>query len=250
MRRFSTAIRNSVVGFALFVAAWAVAALFFPAYVLPSPVAVGGNLDAIVDGAFLSHLAVTLYRVSAGFAVAFLLGTGAGLVAFVAQKTQHLNTLMMALQVVPGTILGIVFLLVFGVGDYTPIALVAFLTLPIVAVNTVNALGGRSEQLEGYLLAHGGSRAHLVRYLYLPTLVPTAQSNLTIGFGMALKIAILGEFIGAQSGVGYLLNVARVTFNMEEVFFYLLTVLLVTVCFQVAQSAFFTVFLEKYFYGE
>ena len=250
MRSFSTAIRNSVVGFALFVAAWAAAAPFFPAYVLPSPVAVAGNLGSYVDGAFLGHLAVTLYRVSAGFAVAFVLGTAAGLAAFVMRKTQHLNTLMMALQVVPGTILGIVFLLVFGVGDYTPIALVAFLTLPIIAVNTVNALGGRSEQLEGYLLASGGSRAHLVRYLYLPTLVPAAQSNLTIGFGMALKIAILGEFIGAQSGIGYLLNVARVYFKMEEVFFYLLTVLLVTVCFQAAQSGFFAVFLEKYFFGE
>jgi len=250
MRPFSTAIRNSLAGFGLFMAAWAAAALFFPAYVLPSPVAVMGNLGTYVDDGFLGHLGATLFRVSAGFAVAFFVGTGAGLAAFVAKKTQPLNTLMMALQVVPGTILGIVFLLVFGVGDYTPIALVAFLTLPIVTVNTVNALGARSEQLEGYLLASGGSRAHLVRYLYLPTLVPTAQSNLTIGFGMALKIAILGEFIGAQSGVGYLLNVARVTFHMDAVFFYLLTVLLVTVCFQVAQSAFFAAFLEKYFYGE
>jgi NitT/TauT family transport system permease protein len=232
------------------VALWAVAALFFPPYALPSPAAVVGNLGSYLDAEFLRHLGTTLYRVGVGFAMAFFAGTAVGVGAFALRKTQALNTLMIALQVVPGTILGIVLLLIFGVGSPAPIVLVATLTLPIVAVNTTNALARRDEALEGYLLASGGDRRDLVRYLYLPTLVPTAQSNLTIGFGMALKIAILGEFIGSQSGVGYLLNVARVYFDMEEVFFYLLVVLLVTLAFQIAQGAFFAALLEKYFYGE
>ena len=71
--------------------------------------------------------------------------------------------------------------------------------------------------LEQYLLSAGGSRRHLVRHLYLPALIPTFQSNLSLGFGLSLKVVILGEFIGAQEGLGYLLNVAAIHFDMKAV---------------------------------
>jgi ABC-type nitrate/sulfonate/bicarbonate transport system permease component len=63
-------------------------------------------------------------------------------------------------------------------------------------------------------------------------------------------VVVLGEFIGAQNGLGYLLNRARITFDMQEVFFYLLVLLSFTLVFQAAQSAFFSLFLQKYFYPE
>jgi NitT/TauT family transport system permease protein len=195
-------------------------------------------------------LALTLYRVVAGFAVAFLLGSAAGVLAFLARKTQHLSSLMLALEVIPGTILGIILLLALGLGSAVPIALAALLTMPAIAVNTANALSKKNVALEQYLVSGGAGRRELIKYLYLPTLVPTTQSNLNIGFGLAIKLVILGEFIGAQDGMGYLLNVARIYFNMKEVFFYLLVVVLVSALFQSAQSLLFTVSLRKYFFPE
>ena len=74
--------------------------------------------------------------------------------------------------------------------------------------------------------------------------------TLSIGFGLAVKLVILGEFIGAQDGIGYLLNVARIYFNMKEVFFYLSLVLVAAALFQAAQGLLFTLCLRKYFYPE
>jgi NitT/TauT family transport system permease protein len=111
-------------------------------------------------------------------------------------------------------------------------------------------LNKRNVALEHYLLSAGGTRRHLVKHLYIPALIPTFQSNLSLGFGLALKVVVLGEFIGAQEGVGYLLNVAAIHFDMKTVLFYLAVVLLLSALFETAQNFVFTVFLDKYFYPE
>jgi NitT/TauT family transport system permease protein len=237
-------------GLVLFFAAWFILALFFPAYIIPSPIAVFRDLTSYLPPNFWQHLALTLYRVLAGFVCALLLGSAIGILAFIFRKTQHLSSLMLTLEVIPGTILGIILLLALGLGSAVPIALATLLTLPAIAINTANALSKKNVALEQYLVSAGGGRRDLIRYLYLPALVPTSQSNLSIGFGLAIKLVILGEFIGAQDGIGYLLNVARIYFNMKEVFFYLTVVVVVSAVFQVLQGLLFSGSLRKYFYPE
>lgn len=247
---FFTAVRNNVVGLAILVGIWFVLALFFPDYILPSPGAVLAATPSFLNGALLQHLGVTLVRVAAGFTLAFGLGSALGILAFTLRLTVPLNSFMVALQVIPGAILGVILLLLLGIGSWVPIALVALLTLPTVAINTANALTKRSIALEHYLLSAGGTRRHLVKHLYVPALIPTFQSNLSLGFGLALKVVILGEFIGAQDGVGYLLNVAAIHFDMKTVLFYLAVILLLSALFEIAQNFGFSVFLKKYFYPD
>ena len=254
MKRLSThffiTIKNNAIGLFAFFMVWVIMALFFPPYVLPSPVTVLQDVPSHLNQDVVHHLAVTVLRVLSGFGLAFLLGTLFGILAFVTHLTEYVNTFMVSLQVIPGAILGILLLLVMGIGNGVPIALVAILTLPTIAINTANALTSKKVVLEQYLISAGGKKAHLVRYLYLPILIPTFQSNLSIGFGLAVKVVILGEFIGSQDGIGYLLNAARIYFNMKEVVFYLVIVLLFTALFEVTQSFLFNACFEKYFHPE
>ncbi len=245
-----TAVRNNVIGLALLVGIWSILALFFPRYVLPSPVEVLAATPTYLNGALLPHLGITLYRVALGFALAFGIGTVLGVLAFAAHLTEHLNSFMVALQVIPGAILGVILLLVLGIGNKVPIALVALLTLPTIAINTANALSKRNVALEQYLLSTGARRRHLIRHLYVPALIPTFQSNLSLGFGLSLKVVILGEYIGAQEGIGYLLNVAAIHFDMRTVLFYLVVVLLLSALFEIAQNVVFAISLKKYFYPD
>ncbi len=242
-------LRRNLVGFGLFLTAWAAAALFFPAYILPSPWAVLGSMPARLNPAFLHHLGLTLGRVGMGFGASFIIGTVLGIAGHLLNVTEQLRTVMSAQQVIPGTILGIIFLLLFGVGGGTAIALVGVLTLPLVAINTASGLAKTDPDLIEVLVSLGGGKCDLVRYLYLPTLLTSFQGTLTLGFGLALKVAILGEFVGAGDGLGYLLNVARVYFRMDEVFFYLFIVLLLTLAFQMLQSLIFSFGLRRYLEG-
>jgi NitT/TauT family transport system permease protein len=245
---FFTAVKNNAAGLLAFLVIWLLVALFFPPYILPSPVAVLQEIPSYLNRDIGHHLAVTVYRVLAGFGLALVLGTAFGILAFVTRLTARVNIFMVSLQVIPGTILGIVLLLAMGIGDGVPIALVAILTLPTIAINIAHALAKKKVALEQYLISAGGGKKHLVQYLYLPALIPTFQSNLSIGFGLSVKVILLGEFIGSQDGIGYLLNVARIYLNMKEVIFYLVLVLLFTALFETTQSFLFAVCLEKYFY--
>jgi len=247
---FFTAIKNNAIGLLVFFVIWLLVALFFPPYILPSPVTVFQDVLSYLNQDIGHHLAVTLFRVLAGFGLALSLGTVLGILAFVTNLTAWVNSFMVSLQVIPGMILGIILLLAMGIGDGVPIALVAILTLPTIAINTANALAKKKVALEQYLISAGGGKKHLVRYLYLPALVPTYQSNLSIGLGLSVKVVLLGEFIGSQDGIGYLLNVARIYFNMKEVIFYLAIVLLFTALFEATQSLLFAVCLERYFFPE
>ena len=248
LTRFSTAVRNSLAGLALLLAAWLVLSFFFPGYILPSPAQVLRASPTILDANFAPHLGQTMQRVLIGFLLAFGSGSALGILAFILHLTEHLNSFMVALQVIPGAILGIILLLLFGVGDWTPIALVALLTLPTIAINTANALARRDLSLEQYLLSAGARRRRLVRHLYLPALIPTIQSNLSLGFGLGMKVVVLGEFIGSQDGLGYLLNVAAIRFDMQAVLAYLCVVLVISALFEIGQSLGFSLFLTKYFY--
>lgn len=250
LTRFSTTVRNNLVGLAVLAALWILLAAGFPDYIFPSPWTVLRAAPAYLSPAFPNHLALTAYRAGVGFVIAFLGGSALGIAAFLLRLTAHLTSVMVALQVIPGIILGVIFLLLLGIGNHVPIALVAALTLPTVAINTATGLNKRSVALEEYLLSVGGGRGHLIRYLYMPTLIPTFQSNLSLGFGLSLKVVILGEFIGTQDGLGYLLNVAALRFNMSAVLFYLCVALLATTVFEIGQSLLFATLWGKYFYSE
>jgi ABC-type nitrate/sulfonate/bicarbonate transport system permease component len=68
--------------------------------------------------------------------------------------------------------------------------------------------------------------------------------------GLGLKVVVLGEFIGSQDGLGYLLNVARIYFQMDKVFFYLIVLLLFMVLYEFFINLIFVIFFQKYLYGE
>ncbi len=248
--RFSTTVRNNILGPALLIALWVLLARLYPRYIIPSPAAVLSAAPTLMTAALPHHLALTLGRVAAGLGLAFVLGSALGIGAYLLNLTESLNSLMGALQAIPGIILGVVFVLALGIGSQVPVALIAAMTLPTIAVNTGSGLARRNAGLEEYMRAAGAGKADLVRLLYLPTLVPTVQANLTLGFGLALKVVVLAEFIGAQDGLGYLLNIAALYFNMKEVLFYLCIVLLLTVAFEIAQSFVFRTYLARFFFPD
>lgn len=249
-RIFISSLLTEAVGILVILAVWGGVSLLYPPYIIPSPADVIAGISDYLPIDLAHHLVVTLGRIITGFLIAFVIGTAGGIVTVLVRADKPVNSLMVALQVVPGTILGVIFLLMFGIGNATPILLVAFLTLPTLAINTVNGLSKRKSTTEGYLRSIHATNWQLIRYSYLPALVPVLQSNLSLGMSMAVKVVVLGEFIGSQDGIGYLLNNARILFNMREVFFYLLVLMAFSLGFQALHTLVFTVSLKKYAYPE
>ena len=225
MTPFSASIRNSTAALAVFAGLWTLAASGFDSYVLPSPLTVLGEIPARCNPALWAHARATLLRVGLGYAAAMAMGTIAGVAAARLGAQQAMAGLLVLCQAIPGVILGVVLLLVCGPGHLAPVGLIVMLTTPLVAINTADRLAKADPLLEDVIRSFGGRTAQVIRDLYLPRLVPAIRTNATVGLVMATKVGLLGEFVASDRGIGYLLNVAKVYFDMPAVFFYLVLVL-------------------------
>ena len=245
---FTTSLKNEALGFALVIGVWAVVSGLYPSYIIPTPFEVISEASSYLPEDLLSQAGITLWRLLQGFGLALLLGVLITLAVHSVRAQKPAMSVMMAIQVIPGTILGVVFLLMFGLGGAAPVMMILVLVLPTVVISLIGGLEKRDRHLEQYLATLQAKPSLVLSHVLLPALVPAIQNSLSLGFSLAAKVVVLAEYIGAQDGLGYLLNRAQVTLNMKEVFFYLLLLLIFTLLFQAVQTAFFTTFFKKYSY--
>lgn len=191
-----------------------------------------GNPSGIIafffKGLFVTReLVVHLLWTLAGTLAAFILGSVTGILVgllFVAypKVEQFIDPIFAGLNALPRIALAPLFLLWFGLGIASKIALGFSLTFFIVLSSTV--AGARSVNSDHLMLADtlGASSTQIFRRITLPSAVPTVFSGLRLGLIYALLGVIAGEIIAAQHGLGQSLTFLAGTFQINGVFAVLL----------------------------
>ncbi|MDM8537868.1 ABC transporter permease subunit [Desulfobacterales bacterium HSG17] len=240
-----SSIKGQVLAFCVFMTIWSILSFFFEDYTIPAPLKVW---QYIKHNPFdlLIHFYISLKRVCIGFVISFLFGTVLGIGAYLLNRFAFMETTLVLFQVLPGTIIGIILLLLFGVGSWAPIALIIILTTPLIAIQTATAMSKTNLQLRQVIQSFGGGRRALTQDLYLPMLVPTFRANLSTGMVFSIKVVLLGEFIGSEDGIGYLLSVATIYFNMPAVFACLCLIVGSILLWQVGINVVYLVVFRKF----
>jgi len=206
---------SPLAGICVFLGVWEVAVWLFkvPAYLMPPP---SGVLEVFVKEfpKLVHHGWVTTYEMLLGFAMAVAIAVPLAIGITSSHRFDRFVTpQLLFFQVVPKVAIAPLFLVWFGVGA-TPKVLVAFLIsfFPIVIDA---AVGLRSMSSEMRDLAHsmGASRWQVFAQFRLPTSLPYLFSGLKVAATLAVAGAVVGEFVGADKGLGYLLLVTNS--NME-----------------------------------
>jgi len=188
----------------IFVVVWAV-----PAYLLPSPMAIG---RVFIDQLplLLSNGWITVYEMLAGYAMA----VGIALpLAIAITSSRRFNQLVMPsmlfFQIIPKVAIAPLFLVWFGVGA-TPKILVAFLIsfFPIV-IDAAVGLRSMSSEMMDLARSMGATRMQVFARFRLPTSLPYLFSGLKVAATLAIAGTVVGEFVGADRGLGYLLLVTN-----------------------------------------
>ncbi|MEA4811926.1 MAG: ABC transporter permease subunit [Anaerolineaceae bacterium] len=239
---------NELIGFGMLILLWAILSLFFPVYVIPSPLEIIKSIPEYLQPKLLEALWLSLYRVFLGFGASLFVATMLSLLLYRSKMGEWFGAMLQAFQILPAITVGVILVILFGIGSPTPIGLAFLMSLPILTLNTMQAIRSTASELSEYMDSISADTGSRFRYLLKPALVRITKSNLLLGFGLAIKIVIMGEFIGSQDGIGYLLNRARLVFNMKEVFFYLLLLLLVTLAFQGLVNLLYSGPLKRYAY--
>jgi NitT/TauT family transport system permease protein len=201
-----------------------------PPFILPPPEGVAGRfVSAWADGTIGPHLTTTLVEVALGFVV------GAGLALVVgyalarsAVVERLLSPYLVAAQATPILALAPLFALWFGSGLLSKVVICALIVFFPVAVATM--VGIRS--VDARLLELGRSlratRRQVLTTLEIPAALPNILGGMRVGVTLAVVGAIVGEWAGADRGLGVLINVARGSlFDTPLMFATLLTIALV-----------------------
>jgi NitT/TauT family transport system permease protein len=203
----------------------------------PMPSRIGTALaELFSDGRIWPHLEATfaaaLGGLALGIAAGILLGVAAALARFIAELLEPVMTLLNA---VPRVILAPLFVIWLGVGLASKVALSFILVAVLVFFTVFTGIRQVDRRLVERVVTLGGNRWALVRHVYLPSVASWVLGSLKIAVGFAFTGAVVGEFVAASRGLGYLLSFAQSTYNSALMFALILLILaVVLVIFGVA----------------
>ena len=194
-------------GVFVFLAIWQVGVMVYqvPAYLLPAPTVIARTfIDEFPR--LLYHGWITTYEMLGGYALAVGIALPLA-IAITSSKRfdEFVMPTMLFFQVVPKVAIAPLFLVWFGVGA-TPKVLVAFLIsfFPIV-IDAAVGLRSMSPEMNDLARSMGASRMQVFARFRLPTSLPYLFSGLKVAATLAIAGAVVGEFVGADKGLGYLL---------------------------------------------
>jgi NitT/TauT family transport system permease protein len=209
-----------VLAVAVVIAVWqgAVVTLGINQAVLPAPTQV---LSALVGSraALVPYSEVTLVEILVGFGLGVVIGVPLGaLIVFSDPVRRAVYPLLVASQMVPKVAIAPVFVVWFGTGLPSKF-LVAFLIsfFPIV-VSTALGMGSADPDMVRLLRSMGAGRLFIFTRLRLPAALPSIFAGLKVAMSLAVVGAIVGEFVAANSGLGYFLLFANGQLDTPAVF--------------------------------
>lgn len=192
----------------------------FPAFILPTPELVWDRfVQAVSDGSLLYHAATTLSEVLAGLAVGVCTATLLGYLLAKSRRFERLlSPYIVASQSVPIVAIAPLLVIWFGPGLFSKVLICALIVFFPVLVNTIVGLRSVSEELNDLMRSLLATRWQTFRLLEVPAALPVFLGGLRIGATLAVIGAVVGEFIGSDQGLGFLINVGRGQYDTALVF--------------------------------
>jgi len=203
-----------------FLAVWLAYSSVVDSYVMPGPWAVAERLwQMLGDVHEVKHMLYSFAHIIAAVAISFVIGSALALLAHYMSVTEHavhgrLSPFLNSFSGIGWTFLAIIW---FGISDVTVVFVISMVLIPFAIINMREGLSNLDrERLE---MAASFSRSGWRRFwlVVLPSLLPFIFATIRISFGVAWKVALTAELFGGNTGLGYLLNLARQDFDMPLV---------------------------------
>lgn len=205
----------------IFLATWVAASFIAPSYLLPSPAQVVHRLWVFVTSMRdLGHLGASLYHVAAAIVISFVIGSLLALIPYYVPVLRfaierRIGPFLNAFSAIGWTLLSIMW---FGITPLTVIFAISVVLVPFALVNMSAGLAN----LDSEILEMAGSftrrRRRMFALVIVPSLYPFIFATLRIMFGVAWKVTLTAELFGGNSGLGYMINMARQEFDTATIF--------------------------------
>jgi NitT/TauT family transport system permease protein len=191
-----------------------------PEFMLPSPQAVASRFfRALSDGSLLRHTWVTLLEVLGGLALGLSMATCLG---YGLAKSNTIERLLapyiVASQSVPVVAIAPLLVIWFGPGRLSKLLISGLIVFFPVLVNTIVGVRSVPEDLRDLMRSLRATRWQIFTKLEVPAAMPIVFGGLKIGATLSVIGAVVGEFVGADEGLGFLINVGRGLYDTALVY--------------------------------
>jgi len=191
-----------------------------PAFILPSPGDVVSRfIRALSDGSLLRHTSATLIEVLGGLLLGLSFAT---LMGYAIAKSRTIERLLspyiVASQSVPVVAIAPLLVIWFGSGRISKILISALIVFFPVLVNTVVGVRSVPEDLRDLMRSLRATRWQIFLKLEVPAAMPVLFGGLKVGATLSVIGAVVGEFVGSDEGLGFLINMGRGVFDTALVF--------------------------------
>lgn len=172
----------------------------------------------IANGSLWPHLGMTVGETAVGFLLGTLLGTLlAVLIWWSPFLSDVLDPYMVVFNSMPKVALGPIFIVMFGAGFTSIVVTTLSITVIITTLVVYNSFCSVDPNLVKVVRSFGASRVQVFKKVILPASFPTVVSTLKVNVGMSWVGVIVGEFLVAKSGLGYLIIYGFQVFNFTLV---------------------------------
>ncbi|MFH1446682.1 MAG: ABC transporter permease [Chloroflexota bacterium] len=200
----------------------------FPPFILPSPAQVAQRaVNAFREGLLQRHFMTTLTEVLLGLLIGSSLATFMG---YILAKSRALEKLvspyLVASQSIPIVAIAPLLVIWFGPSMLSKILICGLIVFFPVLINTVVGLREVPEDLHSLMRSMHATKLQTLWYLEIPAALPVFLGGLRIGATLSVIGAVVGEFVGSDRGLGFLINVGRGQYDTALVFVAVITLVI------------------------
>ena len=174
------------------------------AYILPTPVQIIKKLWELRVVLFTVHLPATMLVTLLGLAISLVLGLGLAVLMDASPFWQKaLYPVVVASQTIPTTAIAPLFVLWFGYGIWSKVLVTILITFFPITITVYDGLQSARVEMAELLLTYGAARRDIFFKIKVPCTLPYFFSAVKMAVPMSIIGAAIGEWLGAQSGLGY-----------------------------------------------
>lgn len=199
---------------------WQVVGMFVGlTFILPTPIQVVVRLWDLKEILFFVHLPATLLIIITGLTISIIFGVGLAVwMNFSKIVEKAFYPIIVASQTIPIIALAPIFVLWFGYSIWSKVAVTLIITFFPITVSTFDGLRSSSKDLRELLLTMGATKRDIFFKLNVPSALPFFYSGLKVAVTLSVIGAAIGEWLGAQKGLGYFSRRMMTQFDGAGVF--------------------------------
>ncbi|GAE36940.1 ABC transporter permease [Halalkalibacter akibai] len=219
MRAIQQYFAPTIVVIALIVFWELLARMIGMSFILPSPTEVVVKLWEIRSILFTVHLPATLLIILTGLGLSIIFGVGLAVWMSLSKAAEKaFYPIIISSQTIPIIALAPIFVLWFGYSIWSKVVVTILITFFPITVNTFDGLKSSSKELRELLQTMGATKREIFFKLSVPQALPHFYSGLKVAVTLSVIGAAIGEWLGAQSGLGYFSRRMMTQFDGAGVF--------------------------------